>query len=324
MEMASQLLDNKDLRVLSELDGNARSPLSAIAKKTKLSKDIVSYRIHQLEQNKVILSYYPIIDGAKIGYTMFRVFLKLCDVSKEAQIIEYAKQTPSIGWVIKTYGEWDLWLVIWSHTLGSFEKTYDDLIFRFSSAIESRSVSPVFEIEHFRHDYLYGTPREGRGLMIGDDSALLAIDESDLGILRHLSTSGRTPTALIADKLGVSPNTVKTRIGRMISQKIIVGFKTKVNTTLLGYDHFKVFLELRSVTKERLMALLQTLKINPSVIYITKAIGFADIEFEVIVRGKNELYEYLRHLTVQFSDTVKNHKSLLFYEEPKINYAAFG
>ena len=318
--MEARLLDTKDLKILSELDVNARVPLSVVSKKTKLSKDIISYRLKHLEAKKVILSYYAVIDAAKIGYNIYRVFLKLSDISKENALIEYGKKVPWIGWIIKTYGEWDIWLLIWASTMGSFEEKYDDLMFNFSNCIENKYVSPVFEIQQFRHDYLYGTKRE-EGFTIGDDTQIVKLDETDIELLKILANNARTPTAIIAQRLRLSPNTIKARINRLLEKKVIVTFKTKVNTNLLGYDHFKVFLELENITKEKLSKLSTTLKMNPHVIYVTKALGFADIEFEIVVAGKNKLYEYLRALNLEFPDLIKNHKTLLFYEEPRIDYA---
>ena len=50
----------KDRDILFELSLNARATITKIAKKVKLSKQVVSYRLGLLEKNKVILGYYAI------------------------------------------------------------------------------------------------------------------------------------------------------------------------------------------------------------------------------------------------------------------------
>ena len=54
----------------------ARQPLSAIAKKVGLSREVVNYRIKQLEEKKVVLGYYTVLDTAKLGLMYCRMFLK--------------------------------------------------------------------------------------------------------------------------------------------------------------------------------------------------------------------------------------------------------
>ena len=49
-------------------------PLTEIAKKVGLNKDVVRYRIEKLEKEKVILGYYALIDTHKLGYLTIRIY----------------------------------------------------------------------------------------------------------------------------------------------------------------------------------------------------------------------------------------------------------
>ncbi|MBI2143762.1 AsnC family transcriptional regulator, partial [Candidatus Woesearchaeota archaeon] len=60
-------MDAKDRKILSELDMDARQPLSAIAKKVGLSREVVNYRIRQLERRNIVKGYYTVLDTAKLG-----------------------------------------------------------------------------------------------------------------------------------------------------------------------------------------------------------------------------------------------------------------
>ena len=55
-------LDKKDQQLIFELDQNSRQSINSIAKKTKLSRDVVNYRIKQLEKKKIINGYFALID----------------------------------------------------------------------------------------------------------------------------------------------------------------------------------------------------------------------------------------------------------------------
>ena len=67
-------LDLKARKILLELDRNARQSNSEIAKKVRLNKNTVNYKINSLIDDKVILGYYATIDSARLGYFSFRVY----------------------------------------------------------------------------------------------------------------------------------------------------------------------------------------------------------------------------------------------------------
>ena len=67
-------IDMKDRKILYQLDINARQSISEIAKKVRLNKNTVKYRIERLEREGLILNYYTIIDNSRLGYFSFRVY----------------------------------------------------------------------------------------------------------------------------------------------------------------------------------------------------------------------------------------------------------
>ena len=73
-------LDIKDKKILYELDKNAKISASDVAKIVLLSKDAVGYRIKNLEDKGIIRGYRAVVDLTKLGYSLFRVYLKLIDI----------------------------------------------------------------------------------------------------------------------------------------------------------------------------------------------------------------------------------------------------
>ena len=66
-------LDLKDKKILTFLDQNSRYSNSQLAKKVKLSKPAVEYRLKRFEKNKVIFAYYTVIDFTKLGYSQYKI-----------------------------------------------------------------------------------------------------------------------------------------------------------------------------------------------------------------------------------------------------------
>ena len=69
-------IDLKDKKILNEIEMNARVSHAEIAKKVGLSKQVVKYRIERLEKEKVIQSYFAVIDIARLGYFPHIIYVK--------------------------------------------------------------------------------------------------------------------------------------------------------------------------------------------------------------------------------------------------------
>ena len=70
-----------DLKILQELDLDARQHTSTIAKKIGLSTELTNYRIKQLEKKGIIRGYYSLYNVALLGYNLYKVYIKLQNIT---------------------------------------------------------------------------------------------------------------------------------------------------------------------------------------------------------------------------------------------------
>ncbi|MEM2404236.1 MAG: AsnC family transcriptional regulator, partial [Candidatus Methanomethylicia archaeon] len=68
-------IDEIDYAILNILQEDCRTPLEEIARKIKIPKSTVHYRIKKLEERKIIEGYYAKIDAAKLGKEYIAVIL---------------------------------------------------------------------------------------------------------------------------------------------------------------------------------------------------------------------------------------------------------
>jgi Lrp/AsnC family leucine-responsive transcriptional regulator len=66
-KLRPRVLDEDDLRILRLLQEDARVTREQMARKLKLSKSAVQYRIKKLENSKIIEGYYAKINPSKMG-----------------------------------------------------------------------------------------------------------------------------------------------------------------------------------------------------------------------------------------------------------------
>ena len=99
-------LDKKDREILFHLSLNARASLSDLSRKTRLSKEVIHYRIKNLERNGVIEGYYAVINTYKLGKVFYRVYMKTINMTQqiEKEFISFLKNHPKVTWVVEIDG----------------------------------------------------------------------------------------------------------------------------------------------------------------------------------------------------------------------------
>ena len=317
-------LDTKDKRILLELDRNSRQPISMIAKKVGLSKEVVNYRIKRQIEKGIIKGFHAIIDPSKIGYTVYRIFIKFQNVTpeKEQEITAYFQSLSSVGWIAAYEGFYDLAVLFWAKDIYEFRQIYDDILNKYGDFFQEYYISIVIHIFHFKHNYLFDSKDYSEAL-IGGKKEQADLDMLDLEILKMLAEDARKTTLDIGKKVKASPNTVKYRIKKLVESGVIVGFNTMIDASLLGYQHYKVFIKMQKINKNTISQLIEYLRLNKNTIYITDAIGLAHLEFELQVKSSMELHNMLRAMRAKFPDLIKDCNPGLVFKEHRINYLPF-
>jgi Lrp/AsnC family leucine-responsive transcriptional regulator len=90
------LLDATDLRLLAELQRDARITLAELGRRVGLSSPAVAERLKRLEQEQVIIGYRAEIDPRKLGYGL-GVMIRIRPSPRQlGAVAELARQTPEV------------------------------------------------------------------------------------------------------------------------------------------------------------------------------------------------------------------------------------
>jgi len=127
-------IDLNDWKILNQLDLNCRQSDAKIGKKTRISKQVVNYRIKNLIDNKIITSFPPHINIAKLGYSPYKIYLQFRALTKtkEEEMWNYLIKQPNIVWVISCSGKWDLIFGIASKDIEQFDKILSEFMNKYS------------------------------------------------------------------------------------------------------------------------------------------------------------------------------------------------
>jgi DNA-binding Lrp family transcriptional regulator len=312
-------IDLKDRKILYELDTNSRQPFSEMAKKVGLSKDSVIYRINSLQKEGIIKQFHTVIDVGKLGYISFRLYLKLQNATpqKEAEIIEYLNKNKCIAWIASLDGEYDIGTWILAKSIKEMNVLWKDLLKKYINFIENRKLTIWTKISYFPRAYLLEKPQNLGEYVFITEPEEIKIDDKDLELLKLLAPDARISVVDLSKKLFMTPKTVAAKIRDLEKRKIIIGYRTLFDLDKLGYQYFKLHINLKNVTEEKEKKFRQYVKQHPNIVFDNEVLGGDDFEIEIQVKDLQEFRLVVEDIKKHFSDMIKDHKYFLIYKEHK-------
>jgi len=314
-------LDVKDKKLLLALDMDARKPDSSIAKIVGLSKQLTNYRIKRLEKLNIIESYYPVIDHTKLGLQLYRIALKLENVTKEKEqeIINHLKEKAS--WMVSILGEYDIWMALYVKNEFDFMNFWNSFYEKYGYYVESRWISLMTKFLNFERSFIYPKDKNrDRRLILGESPEILNLDQIDSNILQELTKNARQTSLELSKKIKQTERITRYRIKKLEEKKIILGYRPFVNTSLLNLKYYKLFIQLKDAKKQDIKKITSYIIQNQNVVYNTEALGGYDFEIEAHFQNSQELMDFISNLREAFPINFKKINHMEYIKEYKITY----
>lgn len=125
----SGLLDDANLRILNELEQDARLPLAELGRRVNMSAPAVAERVQRLEQAGVIRGYHADIDPRAVGYPIAALVRIRPAVSRQLhKIPELAQETPEVVECHRVTGEDCFVLTLHLHSIEDLEDVLDRFV----------------------------------------------------------------------------------------------------------------------------------------------------------------------------------------------------
>lgn len=297
------LIDNK---LVYELNWNARQTYSQLAKKLRLSKQVVLYRIKSLEEKGIIISYHAVIDWRKLGYNAIRIYMKWQNITleKEKEVYEEIRKDPLFMWSIRFEGDIDIAFYVWVKEIPEFSKKWFEFISKYKKYILKYEIYESVEMIHYPMKFLVENPKNEE-LTIGREGKA-DYDKIDYEILKLLTENARTPITEISKKIKLTPKAIIYRLKQLEKKGIILGYYTLINTNLLSKEFYKVDFFLNSLSK--LPQMHEYAKQHKNIVYRMRTIGGPDFEIEIIVKDAIEMKKIINEIRTQFPDVIHSYR----------------
>ena len=123
----------------------------------------------------------------------------------------------------------------------------------------------------------------------------VSLDELDFAILSYLQKDGRMSFTVIAEKLGVSIGTIRTRFNKLIEEGTvsIIGRVDPDKVGFRSYAHIAVYV--RPATLKEKVA--HAIAVLPEVSFLAMTSGDYDLEVDVMCRDNDHLVEFVNELS---------------------------
>lgn len=321
-------LDNFDLKLISELENNARLSLSKIAKKLRTSQQAVSYRMKSLEERGIIGGYYSIINISKFDYTIYRNLIRLSNITdkKHKEIINYLMKNGNVLWLVDCGGKWDLLVNFMAKNIVQYSELIRTLKNKFPNQIQNYDVLTIVEVIYFGRDYFINKNRNINqsiyfiGAKEKTKSEKLELDETNLKILSIISENARLNSAEIANKIKVSPNTIILRMKELQKNGIIQGYKPLIHLDKTSYKGYKALIKFQNITDKKEKELIEYVNNNINIVGVIRIIGAWDLEIEFEIETQDQMIKITRDIRDKFKDIIKEFELLPLYHEYRYNF----
>ncbi len=316
-------MDNKDKKILYELDKNSRVSYSQIAKATRLKQETVRYRINSLVKEGVIQKFLAILNTTKLGNSYYQIMLKLQNVNEESKnfIIDFLKNNNKIAWIGNLEGSYDIAFILYVKNQIELQSMINELFEKFSKVIMKKTISVNLYAEFFPRDYLINKERiKIKKAAYKPYEKSIILDEIDGKICYLLGINSRISSIEMAKKINISSDAILQRLKRLKKEEIILGYNLVLNQEKINQAHYKILIYLNNISKEKEKSLIMFSSINNLVIAIVKTLAEWDYEIDIEVENVNQLKEFTMNLTNHFSDIIKDYELIRIVNMPKYTF----
>ena len=300
-------LDLKDRKILYQLDLNSRQSNTQIGKKVGLSKQVVDYRIKKMQDEGIIKNFWTAVNTFKLGYNVFRIYINFQYVSAEIkkEIINHFVNYRNVWAVMSLKAEVDFDVVVWVKDVYEFYKFWNQSLDKYEDYFSKYTISIYVEAFDYKKSYLLEGQKEDDRFFYRTTCGgkPVEIDETDYKLINEIAINARIPLIELAEKLGCSSQAVNYRIKNLVKNGVIMAFRVNIDYPKLNLHHYKLEIYLRD-HKQR-TAIWNYIKEKPYCDTLNVAVGWCDLEFELIVENVDKLGEIMEEINSKFPQTIK-------------------
>jgi DNA-binding Lrp family transcriptional regulator len=290
-------MDRLDKSILAELMLNSRIPYKVLAKKLKVSREVVNYRIAKLIKDKIILNFTTEINYRKLGYIAGSIYLNI-EETKQDEFTNFLSNSNYISWAVELSGTYNFAFSILGKDPEDVDRKFKDLYNRFKDHIINHRFT-IHKKTKYIYEKYFGINTDVKIKKLKKE-LFLEIDDIDKIILKELSKNSRIDLVSLGKKTKISPQAVSKRIKRLEEANYIIKYYIFVDISKIDLYLYAVLINNEDkTTNERL---INHLEFRKDVSYVGEYIGDPYLEFGLFVSSPYDLRKKLQEIIGLFKD----------------------
>lgn len=244
-----------------------------------------------------------------------RLYLKLQATTPEIeeQIINFFVQQKNILTVYKCDGKYDIALGFLVKDLHTYQSTYEEFLKKFRGYVAEKNFCIFLDYIHYPRNYLVEKKSQDYTPVSTGSFVPFPYDEKDIKLLNAIKENARMSLLELSQKLSMTPTGVKYKLRNLEKNKVIVAYKLLLDTSKLGYEYYKVDMELEDI--DIIPGLNQFMSQHPNIIYRDIAVGGSDFEFDCELPSQKEFYQLMDEIKSLFPKKIRSYS---YYKAIKI------
>lgn len=221
---------------------------------------------------------YAVINASRLGLRYFRFFLNVSDATKES-LIKKLKEHSNVGWVLSATGWCNLGVGVWASNnreIADVSNTIRDTLSLGDSIVYQSELVSLYGFANRP-----GTPDDTALPILDSTYAPVTLSPLEFDYVKLVTMDNTLTSEQLSELLSVGVSEVAVLQEKLTRLGVVIGSQERRNHTGV---YCKFFIDsLSKTTPNAVQELMERLWHEQSCIYIERAIGKYDLEFELVV-----------------------------------------
>jgi len=319
-------MDIKDKKIIYHLDRDSLQSLTKLAKKIGVRKEVVRYRLQNLIKSGAVRNTYIAIDITKLGYTYYKIYIKLhkVDSIKEEELIAFICKNDHVTWAASLEGSFDLAFTVVAKSVNEFDEIWKSINRKYGEFFRNHEIMIFTSSHEFSLDFfLDKQPNLGYdSLLFGGGHSTYKLSDKEKLVIELMNKSPRISVSSISKSSGIPPSAVRYIIKKLRREGIIKKFSILIDSSCMDDTYYKVRvpIKLRNFTDQDEKELFKHVKSHPFFTIYSSCIGKWDVELNVWTKNNKHYREIMRDLINNFSNIIEDYETLFVSKQYKCKY----
>lgn len=313
-------IDLYDRKIMHELDANSRIPISVLARKVRLPKETVHYRIKRMQKSKTISYFHAIINASHFGYFYYRVGLKFRSFTSkmEDDVVEFLEGEKCCSNIRIGEGRYDVVFIAIHKTTRELREFLERFGGRFGASLAHKDIHAIVKSYKLgRRMFFEG--KKTRAILPHSEPQEYGLNPIDLGVLQAFSRNARIRLVDLAPVLRADPKVIRYHISNLEKRGIIAGYTMAIDYQKFESERVELHLSLKHhALVGQIVDFFDEMR---TCAFAYELIGTDDLSLELCVEDDEQLRIVLSRFRERFNENCISYNLTRIYEEHLSNWS---